>query len=107
MVVLKAQVAYQGNTALSKKHFRYATDLNIFLGAVPQALTDFLARRIEDDSRPNKRRKVTGPQNLAQVNRLSESGIPFGYIPVARFVLDLVSELSLSFWKLLTNYQFR
>lgn len=107
MVVLKTQVFYDGNTALPNEHFRCFTDFNTLLGAVPQTLTNFHARRIEDDSRPNKRRKVTSPQNLAQVNGQSEFKIPLGYIPIARFILDLVSLLSDSFQKLLADYRSR
>lgn len=59
-------------------------------GSVPCSFSNFLERRNQDDDRPTKRRKVTGPRSLSQANGLSESGIPLGYIPVARFVLDLV-----------------
>lgn len=57
---------------------------------MPSSLSNLFERKNLDDSRPSKRRKIAGPQSLKDVNGLTESGIPLGYIPVARLVLDLV-----------------
>lgn len=62
-------------------------------GAVPDSLAAVIARDdAPETNRPIKRRKVTtsGPQSLAQLNGLSEDGIPQGYIPLARVKLQLV-----------------
>ncbi|CAG8128780.1 unnamed protein product [Penicillium salamii] len=44
-----------------------------------------------DDKPPLKRRKITkaGPWNLSQENGISTTGIPLGYIPVARLTLRM------------------
>lgn len=67
------------------------------LDAVPQSLISALAQRESDafhaDKRPTKRLKVSksGPYRLAQEKRVSTTGIPLGYIPLARLALRLVS----------------
>ncbi|KAB8230672.1 putative SNF2 family helicase/ATPase [Aspergillus alliaceus] len=63
-----------------------------FPGAVPDNLVTALARRsskgLDSDATPNKRRKLTyGIQSLRELNGLSDSGVPLGYIPLARFHL--------------------
>ncbi|KAB8240591.1 proteasome stabiliser-domain-containing protein [Aspergillus flavus] len=63
-------------------------------GAVPDILITALARRspedLDSDAPPNKRRKLTsGIQSLRELNGLSDTRVPRGYIPLARFHLYL------------------
>ncbi|KAB8216124.1 proteasome stabiliser-domain-containing protein [Aspergillus novoparasiticus] len=64
------------------------------IGAVPDILITALARRspkdLDSDAPPNKRRKLTsGIQSLRELNGLSDTRVPRGYIPLARFHLYL------------------
>ncbi|KAB8200635.1 proteasome stabiliser-domain-containing protein [Aspergillus parasiticus] len=64
------------------------------IGAVPDILITALARRspkdLDSDAPPNKRRKLTsGIQSLRGLNGLSDTRVPRGYIPLARFHLYL------------------
>ncbi|KAE8337717.1 hypothetical protein BDV24DRAFT_154126 [Aspergillus arachidicola] len=64
------------------------------IGAVPDILITALARRspkdLDSDGPPNKRRKLTsGIQSLRGLNGLSDTRVPRGYIPLARFHLYL------------------
>ncbi|KAE8414924.1 proteasome stabiliser-domain-containing protein [Aspergillus pseudocaelatus] len=63
-------------------------------GAVPDILITALGRRfpedVDSDAPPNKRRKLTsGIQSLRELNGLSDTRVPRGYIPLARFHLYL------------------
>ncbi|KAJ5298639.1 protein BMH2 [Penicillium atrosanguineum] len=61
--------------------------------AVPRSLIAALAQSdaFNNGDRPTKRRKVTnsGPYSLAQQRGVSTSGIPLGYIPLARLALRM------------------
>ena len=73
------------------------TSCPLYIGAVPDSLAATIERlEPEANSRPSKRRKLgsTGPRSLAQVHGVSESGIPNGYIPLARLSLHLVGSNS-------------
>lgn len=64
-------------------------------GAVPDILITALARGFpedfDSDAPRNKRRKLTsGIQSLRELNGLSDTRVPRGYIPLARFHLYLV-----------------
>ncbi|KAE8324158.1 proteasome stabiliser-domain-containing protein [Aspergillus sergii] len=64
------------------------------IGAVPDILITALARRspkdLDSDAPQNKRRKLTsGIQSLRELNGLSDTRVPRGYIPLARFHLYL------------------
>lgn len=63
--------------------------------AVPQSLLSVLSQSDDliADERPVKRRKVakSGPYSLAQENGISPTGVPLGYIPLARLALRMVS----------------
>lgn len=56
---------------------------------------------LNSHERPVKRRKVakSGPHSLAQERGISASGVPLGYIPLARLVLRMVSMQCLSVWR--------
>lgn len=65
------------------------------LDAAPPSLLSVLAQNdtFSADERPTKRRKVakSGPRSLVEENGLSSTGIPLGFIPLARLVLRIVS----------------
>lgn len=70
------------------------------IGAVPDALVHaFTARETSViEGPPAKRRKlVSAPQSLRDVNGLSEHGEPIGYIPLAEFSLSLVSYITFGY----------
>ncbi|KAJ5818316.1 hypothetical protein N7474_003907 [Penicillium riverlandense] len=60
---------------------------------VPRSLATVFAKIEEQnaDDRPTKRRKVTksGPNSLSEENGVSMTGIPVGYIPLARLTLRM------------------
>jgi E3 ubiquitin-protein ligase SHPRH len=65
----------------------------MFIGPVPDAITQAFARNTEKESNGplNKRRKLaSGARSLRHINGSSASHVPNGYIPLARFDLQLV-----------------
>jgi E3 ubiquitin-protein ligase SHPRH len=69
--------------------------ISLFIGPVPDAITQAFARNTENESKGplNKRRKTSGTRSLRQINGSLTSHVPNGYIPLARFNLQLVSIL--------------
>lgn len=65
-------------------------------GAVPDSLAAVIERTDapETNKPPSKRRRLTdhAPRSLAQLYGVSESGVPNGFIPLARATLHLVCD---------------
>lgn len=75
------------------------------IATVPHSLLSVLKRNdtLSDDERPVKRQKIIRNGNaksttlgILEVNGLSSTGIPLGYIPLARLSLRMVSIVLLS-----------
>ncbi|KAL3441155.1 SNF2 family N-terminal domain-containing protein [Aspergillus insuetus] len=79
-------------------------------GPVPDAITQAFARNTENESNGplNKRRKLaSGARSLRQINGSSASHVPNGYIPLARFDLQLdfsYTNSSLDSWSAFAGY---
>lgn len=94
MTVLNAEVFYPG---MNPRHFRwyillFPTNLHTS-GNVPESLATAFVRPEQPvtHEHPSKRRKLaSATRSLRQLNGLSDSRVPIGYIPLARFDLRLV-----------------